>query len=103
MNHKYIRPDLIENLFEHIRANRVTGASHKLEITPQLIDKIKLTKTLIEKILIELDYVCVKDKKNEDIKYWIRRKKNKNIVNDNSKNDNNPFSILKNFKNASNL
>lgn len=103
VSHKYIRPDLIENLFEHIRVNRGTAASNKLEITPQLIDKIKLTKTLIEKILTELDYVCIKDKKNKGIKYWIKRKKNKSIINNNSKNDNNPFSILKNFKNASNL
>ena len=41
--------------------------------------------------------------KKIDKKYWIRRKKNDHIVNNNSKNDNNPFSILKNFKNASNL
>lgn len=80
MSHKYIRPDLIENLFEHIRVNRGTAASNKLEITPQLIDKIKLTKTLIEKILTELDYVCIKDKKNKGIKYWIRRKKTKVLL-----------------------
>ncbi len=103
VSQKYVRPDLIENLLELIRKKRRNGTFQNSEITPEFIEKTKLPKTLIDKILTELGYVRIKDKKNIDKKYWIRRKKNDHIVNNNSKNDNNPFSILKNFKNASNL
>ncbi len=103
VNQKYVRPDLIENLLELMRKKRGNGTSQNSLITPELIEKTKLANTLIDKILTELGYVRIKDKKNMDKKYWIRRKKNNSIVNNNSKNDNNPFSILKNLKNASNL
>ncbi len=103
VSQKYIRPDLIENLLELIRKKRRNGTFQNSEITPEFIEKTKLHRTLIDKLLTELGYVCIKDKKNIDKKYWVRRKKNDHIVNNNSKNDNNPFSILKNFKNASNL
>ncbi len=103
VSQKYVRPDLIENLLELIRKKRRNGTFKNSEITPEFIEKTKLHRTLIDKLLTELGYVCIKDKKNIDKKYWIRRKKNDHIVNNNSKNDNNPFSILKNFKNASNL
>lgn len=103
VSQKYVRPDLIENLLELIRKKRRNGTFQNSEITPEFIEKTKLHRTLIDKLLTELGYVCIKDKKNIDKKYWIRRKKNDHIVNNNSKNDNNPFSILKNFKNASNL
>ena len=103
VSQKYVRPDLIENLLELIRKKRKNGTFQNSEISPEFIEKIKLPKTLIDKILTELGYVRIKDKKNIDKKYWIKKKKNDYIVNNNSKNDNNPFSILKNFKNASNL
>ncbi|MGB0574319.1 MAG: helicase-related protein [Hyphomicrobiales bacterium] len=103
VSQKYVRPDLIENLLELIRKKRGNGSFQNSLITPEFIERTNLPKTLIDKILTELGYVRIKDKKNMDKKYWIRRKKNDHIVNNNSKNDNNPFSILKNFKNASNL
>ncbi|MEL0185329.1 MAG: helicase-related protein [Hyphomicrobiales bacterium] len=103
VSQKYVRPDLIENLLELIRKKRRNGTFQNSVITPEFIEKTKLPKILIDKILTELGYVRIKDKKNIDKKFWIRRKKNDHIVNNNSKNDNTPFSILKNFKNASNL